>query len=229
VVLAAEGVVRAARMTTAICDACGAELMDCGTAGVNCPNNDCPDNVRIMRQLRDIFDRKKEMTMADEKVNHPAHYGGATDPYEAIKVIEAWGLDFNLGNCLKYLCRAYRKMKTKAGELEDLEKARWYLEREIATLKEAIDGAQRDPEVPHRIEHHFGASVVNGPNAGRRLCMIAGCGVYQDGEPPRPPREFTLRWWEDVGANGWVLVGDERTRRAARGMKDQSIVVREVI
>jgi len=61
-------------------------------------------------------------------VNHPPHYGGKDDPYEAIKVIEAWGLGFNLGNCVKYLCRAGKK-----GDLiTDLQKARFYLEREIA-------------------------------------------------------------------------------------------------
>ena len=35
-------------------------------------------------------------------VEHPAHYGGADNPYEAIKVIEAWGLGFCLGNTIKY-------------------------------------------------------------------------------------------------------------------------------
>jgi Protein of unknwon function (DUF3310) len=61
-------------------------------------------------------------------VNHPAHYGGEDDPYEAIKVIEAWGLGFNLGNCTKYVARAGKK----GGRLEDLKKAAWYLNREIA-------------------------------------------------------------------------------------------------
>lgn len=61
-------------------------------------------------------------------VNHPAHYGGADNPYEAIKVIEAWGLGFNLGNTVKYIARAEHKGAT----VQDLEKARWYLDREIA-------------------------------------------------------------------------------------------------
>lgn len=60
-------------------------------------------------------------------VDHPAHYGGADNPYEAIKVIEAWGLGFNLGNTVKYVARAERKN----APIEDLEKARWYLDREI--------------------------------------------------------------------------------------------------
>lgn len=60
-------------------------------------------------------------------VGHPPHYGGADDPYEAIKVIEAWGLGFCLGNTVKYISRAGKK----GDRLEDLQKARWYLEREI--------------------------------------------------------------------------------------------------
>lgn len=62
-------------------------------------------------------------------VDHPKHYGGAEDPYEAIKVIEAWGLGFCLGNTVKYISRAGKKDPAK--ELEDLKKAKWYLEREI--------------------------------------------------------------------------------------------------
>ena len=69
------------------------------------------------------------MTAKLEKINHPAHYGGADNPYEAIKVIEAWEMGFCLGNVVKYLSRAGRK--DPATELEDLKKALWYLEREI--------------------------------------------------------------------------------------------------
>lgn len=63
-----------------------------------------------------------------EHVDHPAHYGGADNPYEAIKVIEAWGLNFNLGNTAKYISRAGKK----GALVEDLRKARWYLDREIS-------------------------------------------------------------------------------------------------
>lgn len=62
-----------------------------------------------------------------EKINHPAHYGGKDDPYEAIKVIEAWGATFCGGNALKYICRAGKKPGASA--LEDLKKAKWYLAR----------------------------------------------------------------------------------------------------
>jgi len=67
-----------------------------------------------------------------EAVDHPAHYGGDT-VYEAIKVIEAWGLTFHLGNALKYICRAGKKTE----RIEDLQKARWYIEREISLLQTA--------------------------------------------------------------------------------------------
>ena len=67
-----------------------------------------------------------------EKVNHPEHYGGAENIYEAIKVINAWNLGFELGNTLKYISRAGKK----GSKIEDLEKAKWYLEHEINKLKE---------------------------------------------------------------------------------------------
>jgi len=64
-------------------------------------------------------------------VEHPQHYGGKDNPYEAIKVIEAWGLGFCLGNTLKYIARSGKK----GDVVEDLEKARWYLDREISRLR----------------------------------------------------------------------------------------------
>lgn len=66
-----------------------------------------------------------------ELVNNPHHYGGKENPYEAIKVIEAWDLDFHLGNTVKYIARCGRKDNT----LQDLKKARWYLDRKISLLE----------------------------------------------------------------------------------------------
>ncbi len=65
------------------------------------------------------------------KVNHPKHYGGKDNPYEAIKVIEAWNVNFNLGNVLKYISRCGKKDV----ELQELEKAAWYFNREIENRK----------------------------------------------------------------------------------------------
>lgn len=70
--------------------------------------------------------------MTNDNINHPLHYGGADNLYEAIKVIEAWGLGFCLGNTVKYIARAGKK----GDRLEDLKKARWYLDREIARCEQ---------------------------------------------------------------------------------------------
>lgn len=67
-------------------------------------------------------------------VDHPDYYGGADDTYETIKVIEAWGLGFHLGNTVKYICRAGLKAGNSA--LQDLEKAAWYLNRKIERIKQ---------------------------------------------------------------------------------------------
>lgn len=68
-----------------------------------------------------------------ESVNHPEHYGGADNVYEAIKVIDAWSLGFALGNTVKYISRAGKKDSSK--ELEDLKKALWYLQHHINQLE----------------------------------------------------------------------------------------------
>lgn len=70
----------------------------------------------------------------EQNVNHPAYYGGEDNPYETIKVIEAWGLDdnFDLGNTIKYISRAGKK--DKACLLQDLMKAQFYLNHEVEKL-----------------------------------------------------------------------------------------------
>nr|DAW75643.1 MAG TPA: nucelotide kinase [Caudoviricetes sp.] len=68
-----------------------------------------------------------------EQVNHPTHYGGKDNPYEAIKVIDAWHLDFCLGNVVKYVSRAGKKDNNSVEQ--DLKKALWYLEHELELMK----------------------------------------------------------------------------------------------
>ncbi len=80
-----------------------------------------------------------------EQVNHPSHYGGKDNPYEAIKVIEAWDLDFCLGNTVKYISRAGKKEGNNLKQ--DLEKAMWYLQRRINQLK------NKNHECKTRIAH----------------------------------------------------------------------------
>ena len=77
---------------------------------------------------RERVDASIEAVKKADMVNHPAHYkvGGI----ETIDFIEAKKLNYNLGNVVKYLTRADHKGNRK----EDLLKARWYLNREIANL-----------------------------------------------------------------------------------------------
>lgn len=68
-----------------------------------------------------------------DNVNHPKHY--KSNGLECIEVIESFKLGFNLGNSVKYILRAGKK----GDRLEDLRKAVWYLEREIAAKSDLND------------------------------------------------------------------------------------------
>ena len=61
----------------------------------------------------------------DDPVNHPAHYTGHPSGIECIQITR-W-MNFNMGNVIKYVWRA----GNKGNALEDLKKARWYLDDEI--------------------------------------------------------------------------------------------------
>lgn len=91
--------------------------------------NDVMNKLEGKELFPDAVRRAKEM------VNGPAHYGGADNPYEVIKVCEAWGLEYDayLFNVVKYVARAGKKDDTK--ELEDLKKAAFYLNRKIKNLE----------------------------------------------------------------------------------------------
>lgn len=66
-----------------------------------------------------------------DMVDHPPHYTAHVSGVECIDVVEHMG--FNLGNAMKYLWRA----EEKGAPLEDLRKARWYLNREISRREDA--------------------------------------------------------------------------------------------
>ena len=75
-----------------------------------------------------------------DMINHPQHY--TSGKIEVIDFIEDKGLNFNLGNVVKYVARAGHKKSSgksvDAKALEDLKKARWYIEREIATREKGM-------------------------------------------------------------------------------------------
>lgn len=65
------------------------------------------------------------MPLVEDLVNHPKHYTSHSSGVECIQITE--GFCFNVGNAIKYLWRA----EEKGAPLQDLEKARWYIDREI--------------------------------------------------------------------------------------------------
>jgi hypothetical protein len=78
-----------------------------------------------------VFDSAGGGAAVSDMVNHPEHYKAAG--IEVLDVIEAFGLGFRLGNATKYILRAGRKGAART----DLEKARWYIDRELAALEKA--------------------------------------------------------------------------------------------
>ena len=69
----------------------------------------------------------------NDTVNHPKHYTSHPSGVECIQITEH--MSFNVGNVVKYLWRA----DEKGAPLEDLRKARWYLDREISKREAAAN------------------------------------------------------------------------------------------
>ena len=76
--------------------------------------------------------------VVDDPVNHPGHY--TSSKIEVIEYILDHGFDYLLGNVVKYISRA--GLKSKDTEIQDLEKAQWYLNRKIEELKAKQKGDQ---------------------------------------------------------------------------------------
>ena len=69
----------------------------------------------------------------ENQINHPEHYGGEDNPYEAINVIESWDLDFHLGNAINHISQSRNKENNE--QLEHLKKSLWFLERKIHNIE----------------------------------------------------------------------------------------------
>jgi len=89
---------------------------------MNCWDSDLEDQTR-----RDLEDLERY-----HHNDHPGYYGGKDNPYEAIKIIEAYNLNFSLGNVIKYVLRAGKKSDSA---IEDLEKAARYIQFQIDYLR----------------------------------------------------------------------------------------------
>lgn len=89
---------------------------------------------RVIKNKETLYNclEDKKLNEPNEMVNHPDHYSIANKTYEPYKVIAAWEANFNIGNAIKYLAR-YKK---KWNPIEDLQKAKQYIDFEIEYLKE---------------------------------------------------------------------------------------------
>ena len=84
-----------------------------------------------VEEAGDPYGARKVMKQVTDRemVNHPDHYQG--NKMEVIDIIEDYNLGFSLGNAVKYILRADKKGNKK----QDLEKAIWYLQRELDKFK----------------------------------------------------------------------------------------------
>jgi hypothetical protein len=92
----------------------------------------CNDEESIEYTVKKVFEEHKAAFEKLDDMFHPLHYGG-DKTYEVIKVLEAWDIDFHLGNAIKYIYRSGKK--NVENEIKDLENAKWYIQRKIDLLK----------------------------------------------------------------------------------------------
>lgn len=113
-------------------------------------NNDILDTDTIIKDIKnevdrlaELFDEKPELASKSSNVSsnvsstlsRPAHYGGEENPFEAIKIIHHYNLNFNLGNIIKYTLRCGKKDEA----IKELEKIKQYADFEIQRLNKTID------------------------------------------------------------------------------------------
>lgn len=118
------------------------DISKCDCVNINC--NYCPFSMFNLNDEHPCTERKNKYNynIAHEyiscncmeknqidNVNSPTHYN--VGKIEVIEAIEDWKLNFNLGNAIKYIARCEHKENKK----QDLEKAKWYIEREISKCK----------------------------------------------------------------------------------------------
>ena len=135
-----------------------------------------------------------------DNVSHPSHYNAGK--IEVIDAIEDWKLGFHLGNVVKYIARAAHK----GAELEDLKKAKWYLERKIQQLE---GGNARQPK--ERDSAKVASRAKSSRNRKRKAASMRKCSaravrsrdtVADDrNEEPKAEKGAVLQKEEWIGAD----------------------------
>lgn len=101
------------------------------------PCNCCIHCCGVGTDALEFFKPKGEVPVTDDPVNHPSHY--TKGKIEVADFIADQKLNFDRGNAVKYVCRAGSKDPSK--EIQDLEKAIWYINHEIKMLKGEVENA----------------------------------------------------------------------------------------
>ncbi len=115
----------------------------------------------------------------NSEVSHPAHYNSGK--IEVIEAIEDWKLGFSRGNAVKYIARAGKKDPAK--EIQDLEKAVWYIKRDIELLTAAKAGRETsrpndmNPRNDFQNAQEIAGRLAAESNANKRnpYCGTDGC------------------------------------------------------
>lgn len=124
-----------------------------------------------------------------DQVDHPRHYNASPSGVECITVVEH--MSFNLGNATKFIWRAGLK---SPDPVADLEKAKWYIEREIGRLRQAAVQSRPDgapPIIPEALPRHSSGSGT-APASIRPLVFDPG------GLEPSPVGYTTITNCRDV-------------------------------
>ena len=133
--------------------------------------------------------------MTTDKINHPPHYTAHPSGVECIQITE--GFSFNIGNIIKYLWRA----DEKGAPIDDLQKAQWYLQREITRR---IDEANTAPLVTKSAslpKEKIGDVLAYAQCGDARRQYEMGNMCYSgDGMPQ--DRQQALEWWTLAAAQG---------------------------
>lgn len=104
------------------------QLLAGGITDAFCPA--CKKNIAV----------DKILVLDDDNINHPKHYTSHPSGVECIEITEHY--NFNVGNAIKYVWRA--GIKSEEGktdlqkQIEDLGKAKWYIERELQRLNNQL-------------------------------------------------------------------------------------------
>jgi len=146
-----------------------------------------------------------------DMVNHPSHY---TDgKIEVIDFIEDKKLGFHLGNTVKYICRAGKKDPAK--EVEDLQKAEWYLHRYIQKLQEqretrAAEIKAADNGITFRDE--LMTSVIRHPRSGAKA-------MGREDLAEQLPANNRLSWAEAAEISAELAAAPRREVRTPEGVQ----------